>query len=224
MTKWYDQNYASPYPTYRDIEHMANTGCISIAQVKQWFVNVRRRTQNKYRNTRERRTVSAQKEPATKQSRPIEPIQVHQPFQESSYFYYDQAPTPYAQAEGIQSPATSIQSPISIVNSSPVSYQQYQYPLTTTSSCYYNSNSSYAPSPLISNHNASYSSSLNSSLTSASTSFASAYNLDASSCYYSITTATHYTSDFGSVSAESPSFSGHFPSLSPYASRIQQYF
>ena len=51
MTEWYDKNYSYPYPTYRDCEHLANTGQITISQVKQWFVNVRRRTQNQFRRT-----------------------------------------------------------------------------------------------------------------------------------------------------------------------------
>lgn len=54
MTEWYDKNYTSPYPTFRDCEQMANDGCITISQVKQWFVNVRRRTQNKFRIKREK--------------------------------------------------------------------------------------------------------------------------------------------------------------------------
>jgi len=52
MTQWYDKNYNSPYPSFRECEQMAIDGCISINQVKQWFVNVRRRTQNKNRITR----------------------------------------------------------------------------------------------------------------------------------------------------------------------------
>lgn len=56
MTEWYDKNYYSPYPSFRECEQMAIDGGISINQVKQWFVNVRRRTQNKNRITRDNRT------------------------------------------------------------------------------------------------------------------------------------------------------------------------
>lgn len=55
MTEWYDRHYANPYPTYRDCEMLATKGNISINQVKQWFVNVRRRTQNQFRKTRDTR-------------------------------------------------------------------------------------------------------------------------------------------------------------------------
>ena len=60
MTQWYDKNYNSPYPSFRECEQMANDGGISINQVKQWFVNVRRRTQNKNRITRDNRTIDGQ--------------------------------------------------------------------------------------------------------------------------------------------------------------------
>lgn len=53
MTEWYDRNYHNPYPTYRDCEILAQRGSITINQVKQWFVNVRRRTQNEFRKTRD---------------------------------------------------------------------------------------------------------------------------------------------------------------------------
>lgn len=52
MTKWYEANYTNPYPTYTDSEEMATNGNISLSQVKQWFVNTRRRTQNQYRKKR----------------------------------------------------------------------------------------------------------------------------------------------------------------------------
>ena len=53
MTDWYDRHYSNPYPTFRDCEMLANSGCITINQVKQWFVNVRRRTQNQFRRKRD---------------------------------------------------------------------------------------------------------------------------------------------------------------------------
>ena len=52
MTNWYDLNYTNPYPTFPEIEYMATQGQITINQVKQWFVNIRRRTQNEYRKKR----------------------------------------------------------------------------------------------------------------------------------------------------------------------------
>jgi hypothetical protein len=56
MTKWYDEHYTNPYPTYRDCEMLAEAGMVSINQVKQWFVNIRRRTQNEFRRKRTART------------------------------------------------------------------------------------------------------------------------------------------------------------------------
>lgn len=52
MNDWYNKHYANPYPTYREFEKMAREGSISVSQVKQWFVNVRRRTKNEYRKRR----------------------------------------------------------------------------------------------------------------------------------------------------------------------------
>ena len=52
MTQWYEANYSNPYPTFQQCEYMANHGQITISQVKQWFVNVRRRTQNQFRKKR----------------------------------------------------------------------------------------------------------------------------------------------------------------------------
>lgn len=51
MTIWYDKHYVDPYPSFRDCEIMANNGGISVNQVKQWFVNIRRRTQNQFRRS-----------------------------------------------------------------------------------------------------------------------------------------------------------------------------
>jgi hypothetical protein len=53
MTAWYDKHYANPYPTYREFEQLAIAGSITINQVKQWFVNVRRRTHNQFRKKRD---------------------------------------------------------------------------------------------------------------------------------------------------------------------------
>ncbi|CAF0864362.1 unnamed protein product [Brachionus calyciflorus] len=55
MTEWYDRHYSNPYPTYRDCEMLAQMGGITVSQVKQWFVNVRRRTQNQFRKIRDTR-------------------------------------------------------------------------------------------------------------------------------------------------------------------------
>ena len=52
MTQWYAKHYSNPYPSFRDCEMMANQGQITLNQVKQWFVNVRRRTQNEFRKKR----------------------------------------------------------------------------------------------------------------------------------------------------------------------------
>ena len=52
MTVWYDAHYTNPYPTFKDCEDLADAGKVSINQVKQWFVNVRRRTQNQFRKRR----------------------------------------------------------------------------------------------------------------------------------------------------------------------------
>ena len=52
MTVWYDAHYTNPYPTFKDCEDLAEAGKVSINQVKQWFVNVRRRTQNQFRKRR----------------------------------------------------------------------------------------------------------------------------------------------------------------------------
>lgn len=52
MTTWYDKHYTNPYPTYRDCEIMASSGQITVNQVKQWFVNIRRRTGNQFRRKR----------------------------------------------------------------------------------------------------------------------------------------------------------------------------
>ena len=52
MTQWYAKHYSNPYPSFRDCELMANQGQITLNQVKQWFVNVRRRTQNEFRKKR----------------------------------------------------------------------------------------------------------------------------------------------------------------------------
>jgi hypothetical protein len=56
MTKWYEDHYTNPYPTYRECEILAEAGMVSINQVKQWFVNVRRRSQNEFRRKRAAKT------------------------------------------------------------------------------------------------------------------------------------------------------------------------
>ena len=53
MTEWYDKHYEHPYPSYREFELLAERGLITVNQVKQWFVNVRRRTQNAFRKKRD---------------------------------------------------------------------------------------------------------------------------------------------------------------------------
>ena len=52
MTKWYEKHYTHPYPILKECEELAKKGKISVKQVKQWFVNVRRRTHNQFRKCR----------------------------------------------------------------------------------------------------------------------------------------------------------------------------
>lgn len=49
MTRWYENHYTDPYPSFRDYEYMSKNGNITVNQAKQWFVNVRRRTKNQFR-------------------------------------------------------------------------------------------------------------------------------------------------------------------------------
>jgi hypothetical protein len=67
MTQWYDRNYSHPYPQYRELEQMALAGCITINQVKQWFVNIRRRTENQYRKKRDNTVGNRKRARSTKQ-------------------------------------------------------------------------------------------------------------------------------------------------------------
>ncbi len=60
MTDWYDKHYSNPYPSYREFEILAKQGQITITQVKQWFVNVRRRYRNKNK-TSDSNDMSSQK-------------------------------------------------------------------------------------------------------------------------------------------------------------------
>ena len=64
MTKWYDSHYTNPYPSFKDCEDLASAGKVSINQVKQWFVNIRRRTHNQFRKRRSNNTrkVSSQED------------------------------------------------------------------------------------------------------------------------------------------------------------------
>ena len=52
MTRWYEQHYTNPYPMLKECEELAELGKVTVSQVKQWFVNVRRRTHNQYRKRR----------------------------------------------------------------------------------------------------------------------------------------------------------------------------
>jgi hypothetical protein len=52
MTKWYEEHYTNPYPMLKECEELAELGNVTVSQVKQWFVNVRRRTHNQYRKRR----------------------------------------------------------------------------------------------------------------------------------------------------------------------------
>lgn len=70
MHNWYLNNYSNPYPSFRDCEHLAQCGNITVNQVKQWFVNIRRRTHNEFRkrralksNNKENQNVSIEYDP-----------------------------------------------------------------------------------------------------------------------------------------------------------------
>ena len=52
MTKWYEKHYSNPYPDFKKCEELAAKGKVNVNQVKQWFVNVRRRTHNQFRRRR----------------------------------------------------------------------------------------------------------------------------------------------------------------------------
>ena len=46
MTEWYQQHQENPYPSDEEKQQMADTGNISLSQVKAWFANKRNRTLN----------------------------------------------------------------------------------------------------------------------------------------------------------------------------------
>ncbi len=79
MTQWYDRNYADPYPTFRDCEILASNGNITIEQVKQWFVNVRRRTQNQFRKQRTSYNLKRKLTESCENEQEIEPGEVLRP-------------------------------------------------------------------------------------------------------------------------------------------------
>lgn len=91
MTQWYHLHYAYPYPNNHETERLAELGGITRNQVKQWFVNIRRRTENPARIRREYKSSRASKEDNS--------IDYQAPSQQTdTYDYYStqyQAPTLY---------------------------------------------------------------------------------------------------------------------------------
>jgi len=78
MTEWYDRHYTNPYPSYRDVEIMASHGEITTVQVKQWFVNTRRRTKNQFR--RQNSTYNSKKRAVESSYQLVEDIICNQKF------------------------------------------------------------------------------------------------------------------------------------------------
>lgn len=96
MTAWYDQHYIDPYPSYRDYEQMAKLGNITVTQVKQWFINVRRRTHNQFRKKRAtRQNLKSEQEKGSltspldyvfaEQSSPVSSLNNHSYYDQPSY-------------------------------------------------------------------------------------------------------------------------------------------
>ncbi len=79
MTQWYDRNYSNPYPTFRDCEILASNGNITIEQVKQWFVNVRRRTQNQFRKQRTSYNYKRKSTESDENEENLEPGEIRKP-------------------------------------------------------------------------------------------------------------------------------------------------
>ena len=219
MTQWYEKNYTSPYPSYRDCEQMASSGAISIAQVKQWFVNIRRRTQNKFRNKQERLT----KTPSNPSAQ-LHSVQGSYSSPNQSIEYpYSQISTQMDSnkyenlVSSNESNIAYFQSPICHVV--PIPYYntyQYQYPALVP----YYSNSNYTSSPLFSN---SYSSSVNSP--QSSTCLGDSQNLDSS--YYSsglVTDRSICSSPHSFYHRIDPSLSESHSAISSYTNEDQLYF
>lgn len=64
MTAWYNNNSEHPYPSYESAQVMATAGDITVDQVKKWFANRRRRSNN----TKPMKEI-AQRRKVTKRSR-----------------------------------------------------------------------------------------------------------------------------------------------------------
>lgn len=169
MTEWYDRHYSNPYPTYRDCEMLAQQGNITINQVKQWFVNVRRRTQNQFRKTRDtrctKRKVDQDQENLNQKRVKIETVEIRQtPNYSYSAYSLDSSscenntvsesnsPTTYRYNYPIynspinnNSPNISQQNDSPILASSPIQNQNYfsQFSMNSNFSSDYTSNSNY---------------------------------------------------------------------------------
>ena len=148
MTQWYDKNYNSPYPTPYECEQMAFNGGISINQVKQWFVNVRRRTQNKNRITREHPTAC----------RKVPNAHITNSDNVERALFVNGTLPRYSTKTMVKDidPSSTTKINESYANFSPISYQShYQIPSTIPS--YQNDFPvNYSISPLFSNYNINY--------------------------------------------------------------------
>ena len=95
MTAWYDKHYSNPYPSFRDTEQLARDGCITVGQVKQWFVNVRRRTHNQFRMKRQPSMAPTLPQPAPCRSQKRTSSHDSPSFDDSSYSSHScHQPTP----------------------------------------------------------------------------------------------------------------------------------
>jgi hypothetical protein len=203
MTEWYDKNYSYPYPTYRDCEHLANAGQITINQVKQWFVNVRRRTQNQFRRTHDS-AVSVKRKTSTSSSSESSLSNTDNSTNESSQYSYNESTTSdlplmesfSSQQSSKKSKRDSFDFSESILNTNFSSLENnnkspsYQNPSTVNSP-------SHSPSPYVqpaedSNHSKMYYS--NQSSPFISNNYYSYHNNLYSNSYYSNLSNYNYTS------------------------------
>ena len=129
MFSRYKRNYQNPYPTYREIELMAQRGSISITQVKQWFVNIRRRTGNQFRKKRDTRVVETL---TNDESTDVDNQSINTTAFSPNVSSYDIN----------QSTSTPASRPIYYPNSYPYYYNNYPYSPTVASPSSYYPNSS----------------------------------------------------------------------------------
>ena len=229
MTEWYDKNYSYPYPTYRDCEHLANAGQITINQVKQWFVNVRRRTQNQFRRTHDS-AVSVKRKTSTSSSSDPSLSNTDNSTNESSQYSYNESTTsdlPLMESFSSQQSSKKSKrdsfdfSNESILNTNFSSLENnnnkspsYQNPSTVNSP-------SHSPSPYVqpaqdSNHSKMYYS--NQSSPFISNNYYSYHNNLYSNSYYSNLSNYNYTSSYSIISESTndyPSSNYQYSSSSP---------